>query len=33
MNKFLWHSLIHLWSLFYFGIKSHKIEHNFKTHV
>ena len=25
------HLLIYLWTLFYFGIKSHKMEHAFKT--
>ena len=32
MSRFLLHLLIYLWSLFYFGTKSHKIEHTFKTH-
>ena len=32
MRRFLMHLLIHLWTLFYFGIKSHKIAHTFKTH-
>ena len=32
MSKFLMHLLIYLWTLFKFVIKSHKIEHTFKTH-
>ena len=32
MGIFLLHLLIYLWTLLYFGIKSHKIEHAFKTH-
>ena len=32
MSRFLLHLLIYLWTLFCFGIKSHKIEHTFKTH-
>ena len=32
MRRSLMHLLIYLWTLFYFGIKSHKIEHTFKTH-
>ena len=32
MSRFLLHLLIYLWALFYFGIKSHKIEHTFKTY-
>ena len=32
MSRFLLHLLIYLWTLFYFGIKSCKIEHTFKTH-
>ena len=32
MSRFLLNVLIYLWTLFYFGIKSHKIEHTFKTH-
>ena len=31
MSRFLLHLHIHLWNFFYFGIKSHKIEHTFKT--
>ena len=31
MSRFLLHLLIYLWTLFYFGIKSHKVEHTFKT--
>ena len=33
MSRFLLQLLIYLWTLFYFGIKSHKIEHTFKTHL
>ena len=32
MSRFLLHLLPYLWTLFYFGVKSHKIEHTFKTH-
>ena len=32
MSRFLLHLLINLWTLFYFGIKSHNIEHTFKMH-
>ena len=32
MSRFLLHLRIYLWTLFYFGIKSYKIEHNFETH-
>ena len=32
MSRFLLHLLIYLWNLFYFGIKSGKIEHTFKRH-
>ena len=32
MSRFLLHLLIYLWTLFYFGIKSYKIEQTFKTH-
>ena len=32
MRRFLMHLFIHLWILFYFGIKSHKIEDTFKMH-
>ena len=31
MSRFLFHLLIYLRTLFYFGIKSRKIEHTFKT--
>ena len=30
MSRFLLQFLFYLWNLFYFGIKSHKIEHNLK---
>ena len=32
MSRFLLDLLVYLWTLFDFGIKSHKIEHTFKTH-
>ena len=32
MKRFLMHLLIYSWTLFDFDIKSHKIEHTFKTH-
>ena len=32
MSRFLLYLIIYLWTLFYFGIKSPKIEHTFKTH-
>ena len=32
ISRFLLYLLIYLWSLFYFGIKSHEIEHSFKAH-
>ena len=32
MRGFLLHFLINLWTLFYFGIKSHNKDHAFKTH-
>ena len=32
MSRFLLYLLIYLWTLFYFGTKSHKTEHAFKTH-
>ena len=32
MSRFLMYLLIYLWTLFYFDIKSHKIEHTFKMH-
>ena len=31
MSRFLLHSLINLWTLIYFGIKSHNIEHTLKS--
>ena len=31
MSRFLFRLLIYLWILFYFGIKSHKIERTFKN--
>ena len=32
MSRFLLHLLINSWTLFYFRIKLHNIEHTFKTH-
>ena len=32
MNKFLLHVRIYLWTLFYYGMKSHKIERTFKPY-
>ena len=31
-NEQIFIVFIYLWTLFYFGIKSHKTEHTFKTH-